>query len=64
MRARLYYDAGLDTPEKIAAREPDELRRYLAEFIERTGFEGIVPLPKELDNLVRAARTLPALVEY
>lgn len=64
VRARLYFDAGLDTPEKIAAWEPADLRRYLAEFIEKTGFEGITPLPKELENLIRSARELPGIVEY
>jgi len=64
VRARLYLDAGLDTPEKIAAWEPGELRRYLAEFIKKTGFEGITPLPKELENLIRSARELPRIVEY
>ncbi len=63
VRARLYYDAGL-TPEIIATWEPEELRGMLAEFVQKTGFDGIAPLPKEVRNLVENARKLPALVVY
>jgi predicted flap endonuclease-1-like 5' DNA nuclease len=64
IRARLYHDAGMDTVEKIAAWEPEELRATLAEFVVRTGFEGIAPLPKEVQNVVATARSLPRIVEY
>jgi hypothetical protein len=29
-----------------------------------TGFEGIVPLPKDLRNTIATARQLPEVVEY
>ncbi|MCZ7543451.1 MAG: DUF4332 domain-containing protein [Anaerolineae bacterium] len=45
-RARLYYDAGVDTLDKLAAWEPEALRAMVGAFVERTGFEGIPPLPK------------------
>lgn len=64
VRARLYYDAGVDTPEKMAQWEPEALRAMLADFVRRTGFDGIAPLPKEVWNAVSAARSLPRLVEY
>ncbi len=64
IRARLYYDAGADTVEKIASWEPEELRAMLAEFVARTGFEGIAPLPKEVQNTVATARSLPRIVEF
>ena len=63
VRARLYYDAGL-TPEKIATWEPEDLHAMLAEFVERTGFDGIAPLPREVQHLVNDARLLPKLVEW
>ena len=63
VRARLYHDAGL-TPEKIAAWEPEDLHAMLAEFVERTGFDGIAPLPREVQHLVNDARLLPKLVEW
>ena len=64
MRARLYHEAGFDTLDKIAALEPEELRKKLAEFIEERGFAGIAPTPKEAAHSVTLARALPRLVEY
>ena len=64
VRARLYYDAGLDTPSKFTQWEPEALRQMLVEFVERTGFDGIAPLPKELRNTIAAARRLPEAVQY
>ncbi len=64
VRARLYYDAGLDTPEKFTHWEPQALREMLVEWVKRTGFEGIAPLPKEIRNAVETARCLPKMVEY
>jgi hypothetical protein len=64
VRARLYYDGGFDTLDKIAASDPEDLRAALASFVERTGFGGIAPLPKEVRSTVAAARALPRIVEY
>ncbi|MFW9808536.1 MAG: DUF4332 domain-containing protein [Candidatus Thorarchaeota archaeon] len=64
VRARLYYDAGIDTIDKMAGYDPAELRSYLSKWIEKTGFEGIAPLPKEASNAVSTAKTLPRLVVY
>jgi hypothetical protein len=64
IRCRLFHDAGLDTLDKIAACEPEEVRRIQAEFIARTGFEGVPSTPREAANSVRMARYLPRLVEY
>ncbi len=64
VRARLYYDAGLDTPEKFAAWEPEKLRLMLVKFVASSGFDGIAPLPKEVHNAVMKARQLPKIVQY
>jgi hypothetical protein len=64
VRARLYYDAGLDTPDKFTQWEPEALRQMLDEFVQRTGFDGIAPLPKELRNAIAKARQLPEAVQY
>jgi hypothetical protein len=64
VRARLYYDAGLDTPAKFTQWEPEALRQYLVEWVARTGFDGIAPLPKELSNTIAKARQLPEVVQY
>jgi hypothetical protein len=63
VRARLYHDAGL-TPEIIATWEPDELQAMLVAWVKRTRFDGIPPLPKEVQHLVEAARKLPTIVVY
>lgn len=64
IRARLYYDAGLDTLEKLANRDPQQLRLELTAFVQRTGFEGLPPLPKELENTVRRAKELEKIVDF
>jgi hypothetical protein len=64
VRARLYYDAGLDTVEKIAAMELDELRERIITYVEETGFEGVPKLPTEAKYTVEKARELPNIVEY
>ncbi len=64
IRARLYYDAGVDTPEKLASWDPSDLREMLNEFVKRTGFEGIAPLPKEVKSAVTKARELQRIIEY
>ena len=64
VRARLYCDAGVDTMEKMAEWRPEELRQMVDEFVERTGFEGIAPLPAEARFTVAQAKRLPKIVEY
>lgn len=64
IRARLYHDAGVDTVEKMAHWEPEALRTMVADFVERTNFDGIAPLPKEASSTVATAKKLPKLVEY
>ncbi len=64
VRARLYYEAGLDTPEKFIQWEPEALRQMLVEFVESTSFEGIAPLPKEIRNAIATAKKLPQIVSY
>ena len=64
IRARLYYEAGVDSIEKLAAWDPEELRAMLINFIDETGFEGVAPWPKEAKSAVETARKLPQIVEY
>lgn len=64
IRARLYYDAGFDLLEKLRIATHDELLRVTREFVERTGFDGIAPLPKEAQGAIDAAKKLPDVVEW
>jgi hypothetical protein len=64
IRARLYHDAGVDTIEKMATWNPQKLRIMLIDFVEKTGFKGIAPLPKEAEFTVAEAKKLARIVEY
>ena len=64
VRARLYHEAGFDTIDKIAACDSEEIRKKLADFIQKTDFKGIPPTPGEANNSVTMARYLKRLVEY
>ena len=64
IRARLYYAVGADTPEMIAQCDVEELRLRMIAYVAQTGFEGIAPLPKEVQSTVAEAMTMPKIVEY
>jgi hypothetical protein len=64
IRARLYYDAGVDTLDKMAEWAPDKLRTMLIDFVQRTGFNGVAPLPKEAEFTVKEAKRLLRIIEY
>ncbi|MHA2407102.1 MAG: DUF4332 domain-containing protein [Candidatus Ranarchaeia archaeon] len=64
IRARLYYDAGVDTLEKLAQWNPQEFREMLIQYVEKTQFNGIAPLPKEAQYTVNTAKSLPKRVTY
>ena len=63
IRARLYYDAGVDSVAKFASADPEQLRNLVTEFAERTHFDGVPPLPKEVSSTVENAKKLPIIVE-
>jgi hypothetical protein len=63
IRARLYYDAGIDSVEKMADWEPEALRIMVTEYVEQTGFKGTPPLPKEVSSTIVNARKLPVIIK-
>jgi len=63
-RARLYYDAGLETLDRIAESNQEDMRKMLVEFVERTRFDGSPPTPSEAAFTVKLAKYLPRIVEY
>ena len=63
-QAGLYHDAGIDSIEKLAAMDPEELRQMLESFVDRSQLDGIAPLPKAARSAVRKAQRLPKIVEY
>ncbi len=63
IRARLYYDAGIDSIKKMARQDPHEMREMLVKWVAKTGFDGIAPLPKEAESTVETAKKLKVVVE-
>jgi len=64
IRARLYYEAGLDTLEKMAVCDTEELRKISAEYLKKANFKGIPPTIKEAEHTVKVAKYLKKCVEY
>ncbi|MFN2177584.1 MAG: DUF4332 domain-containing protein [Anaerolineales bacterium] len=64
VRARLYFEAGIDTVEKIAVLEPEELREKVETYINQSDFPGVPTLPAEARYTVEKARELPKIIEY
>ncbi len=63
-RARLFYDAGLDTLDKIAKWDSEKMQHMFVEFVERTRFDGSPPTLGEAEYTVKLAKYLPRIVEY
>ncbi|MFX0062510.1 MAG: DUF4332 domain-containing protein [Candidatus Hermodarchaeota archaeon] len=64
-RARLFYDAGLDTLDKIAAYDDsEELRTALVDFVKRSGFSGTASTPTEAAHTLLLAKYLKRIIEY
>ena len=61
--SRLYYDAGLDSPVKIAKFEPKQLHEFFVKFVEESGWDGMVPNPSDLVGNIKSARKLSKIVE-
>jgi hypothetical protein len=61
--SRLYYNSGLDSPEKVAKFEPDELHAFFTKFIKESGWDGMVPNPKDLVHNIKSAKSLKKVVE-
>ena len=61
---RLYYNASLDSPAKVAAFEPDELHAFFTKFVKETGWDGMVPNPADLVGNIQSARALKDVVTY
>jgi hypothetical protein len=64
VRARLYYDAGVDTVEKMARWNPEELGEFIEDFIKSSGFLGVSPQPKEIKSTIAEAGKLKSVIQY
>jgi hypothetical protein len=63
IRARLYYDAGVDCIRNMASWEPNDLLEMVAKYVEKTGFDGIPPQPGEVQSTIANARNLPIVLK-
>ena len=63
-RARLYYDAGVDTIAKLAGWEAGQLEAMLSDYVESSNFDGVAPLPKEVAFSITTARSLNIALEF
>lgn len=61
--SRLYYNAGLDSPLKVAKFEPDELHAFFTKFVTESGWDGMIPNPSDLVSNIKNARQLEKVVE-
>jgi hypothetical protein len=64
IRARLYYESGLDTLAKIAECNAEQLRKISSEYIKKSGFDGVPPTPKEAEHTVALAKYLKSHLEF
>ena len=62
--SRLYYDAGLHSPADVAKYEPDDLYEHFKAYIEKVGWDGMIPNRKDLVYNINSARKLKRIVEY
>ena len=64
IRARLYFDAGVETLDELTAWDPEELYFFLLDWVERSGFAGVAPTPGEVAGTCGTAGRLPRLVDW
>jgi hypothetical protein len=64
VRARLYYEAGVDTLEKLATWTPRNLCDLLNNFAKKTGMAKKGPLLGEVSDAISLAKHLPKIVKY
>lgn len=63
-RVRLYFDAGYDTFDKIAAMDHTEFRESVIDFVNKSGIHLTPPTPQEAHSAVEGAKRRPRIVEY
>ena len=63
-RACLYYEAGLDTFDKIAKQNPEAMIEFLDDFIKRTGFDGSAPTLADATSSVENSKRIPRIIQF
>jgi hypothetical protein len=63
-RARLIYDAGFDTFDKIADLDAEDLTKRISDYIKKTNFKGRGASLSEARYTISMAKFLQRIVEY
>ena len=61
--SRLYYNAGLDSPMKVAEFEAQELYDFFSKYVKESGWDGMIPNLSDLKYNIANARKLEKFVE-
>lgn len=61
--ARLYFEAGFRSPIKVAKYTPEELYEHFKSFIQCSGWNGMVPNLKDLENNIQNAKKLEKIID-
>jgi hypothetical protein len=62
--SRLYYNAGIQTPEELSRWEAESLHKHFDEFVKRTNWNGVIPFLSDLKGNIERAKKLSSIVEY
>ena len=60
----MYYNAGIQTPGIMKKWEVKDLYDHFSEYIENSGWKGMVPNLSDLKHNIEAAKNIPNIVEY
>jgi len=63
-RACLYYEAGLDTFDKIAEQDPELMVKFLDDFIKKTSFDGSAPILGDARSSIENSKRIPRIIEF
>ena len=61
---RLYYNAGIQTPEMLSQWDAKKLRKHFEAYIKDSNWDGMVPNLSDLVNNIESAKKLPSIIEY
>ena len=64
VRARLYYECGLDTFDKMASMNVEEMIELVSKFIKETNFPGIPPTYGEAECSINHAKKISRIIEF
>ena len=61
--ARLYYASGIHSPIEVAKYTPEELYEHLKSYIQSSGWNGMIPNLKDLENNINNSKKLKKIIE-